>query len=69
MRKVVFVSVYHGKNLAFIHRIKLHLKIHSIREQLFKTVIIFHNFYSIFGQINAGLVSGITIKEKKLLLL
>ncbi len=38
-----------------ITEIKLHFNIDSNRKHLFEIVIIFHNFYCTFGQINAAL--------------
>ncbi len=42
---------------SFDHRNKLQFNIYSHRKQLFEIVTIFHNFYCIFNQINAALVS------------
>ncbi len=46
-----------AENSALCHRNKLHLNIYSQRKQLFYIIIIFHNFYCIFDQINTAFVS------------
>ncbi len=46
-----------AENSALHHRNKLQFTIYSHRKQLFKIVIIFHNFYCICDQINAALLT------------
>ncbi len=47
-----------------IHRNKLQFNTYSHTKQLFYITIIFHNFYSIFNQINAALVNRRDLFQK-----
>jgi len=49
------VTLKTGVMMLKIHRNKLHFTVYSHRKQMIYILIIFHNYYCIFDQINAAL--------------